>query len=114
MSKYKPGDEYYVECHTSFTYSNGEIITDVNEFNVICVKGNLYKMTIELKNLIVNNTSSNYLSCWIKYSGDDVSYGPGVRLMFEGDSGGWINNHYSDFFLTIEQRERNIKLEQLL
>jgi hypothetical protein len=57
---------YYVECHTSFTYSYGKIITDVDEFNVMYIKGNAYKMTIE---------HTDYISGWVKLEDDDNDYG---------------------------------------
>jgi hypothetical protein len=101
---------YYVECHTSFTYSYGKITTDVNEFDPIFIKGLVYKMTIE-------HTKSpgikDYLAGWVKYDTCN-NYGPGGRFMVEGDSNGWLKNHYTDFFLTPTQTEREIKLKEIL
>lgn len=101
---------YYVECHTSFTYSYGKITTDVNEFDPIFIKGLVYKMTIE-------HTKSpgikDYLAGWVKYDTSN-NYGPGGRFMVEGDSNGWLKNHYTDFFLTPTQTEREIKLKEIL
>ena len=97
---------YYVECHTSFTYSYGKITTDVNEFNVMYIKGNTYKMTIE------HNT--DYISGWIKCQDDDNDYGAGSRLMLYGKITPWITNDYTEFFLTPTQTEREKKLKELL
>jgi hypothetical protein len=96
---------YYVECHTSFTYSYGKIITDVDEFNVMYIKGNTYKITIE---------HTDYISGWVKLEDDDNNYGPGGRFMVEGDSNGWLKNHYTEFFLTPTQTEREQKLKEIL
>lgn len=98
-------DFYYVECHTSFTYNYGKITTNVNEFDAIFIKGNTYKMTIE--------KSKNYIAGWVKYGGNDTTYGPGGRFMIEGDSNDWIKSHYTDFFLTPTQTEREKKLKEL-
>ena len=95
---------YYVQCHTSFTYRYGKIKTDVNEFDAVFVKGLIYKMTIE---------KGKYIAGWVKYGTED-SYGPGGRFMVEGDSKGWLENHYTDFFLTPTQTEREQKLKEIL
>lgn len=105
MNRYKVGDEYYVECHTSFTYRNGKLIIG-DEFDDMCIKGFSYKMTIE-------QHDEYNLSCWIKYGSDD-SYGPGARFMFEGNSDNWVKYHYSDFFITLEQTKRDKKINELL
>jgi len=102
---------YYVECHKSFTYSYGKIITDVNEFNVMYIKGNVYKMTIE--HTIVSPTE-NYISGWVKLEDDDNDYGPGSRVMVEGKTNGWVPHDYTEFFLTPTQTEREKKLKELL
>lgn len=109
---------YYVECHTSFTYSYGKITTDVNEFNVMYIKGNVYKMTIE-QNLIRLRSArqrnhSDYISGWIKCQDDDNDYGSGSRHMVEGEINGWIPHYYTEFFLTPTQTEREKKLKELL
>ena len=96
---------YYVECHTSFSYSYGKVITDVNEFNVMYIKGNVYKMTIE---------HSDYISGWIKCQDDDNDYGSGSRHMVEGELNGWFPHYYTEFFLTPTQTEREKKLKELL
>lgn len=96
---------YYVECHTSFTYSYGKVITDVNEFNVMYIKGNVYKMTIE---------QGGYISGWIKCQDDDNDYGSGSRHMVEGELNGWVPHYYTEFFLTPTQTEREKKLKELL
>lgn len=96
---------YYVECHTSFSYSYGKVITDVNEFNVMYIKGNVYKMTIE---------HSDHISGWIKCQDDDNDYGSGSRHMVEGELNGWVTHYYTEFFLTPTQTEREKKLKELL
>jgi hypothetical protein len=96
---------YYVECHTSFTYSYGKIITDVDEFNVMYIKGNVYKMTIE---------HTDYISGWVKLEDDDNDYGAGSRFMLEGKLNGWVPHDYTEFFLTPKQTEREQKLKEIL
>lgn len=96
---------YYVECHTSFTYSYGKITTDVNEFNVMYIKGNVYKMTIE---------HTDYISGWVKLEDNDNEYGTGSRFMLEGKLNGWVPHDYTEFFLTPTQTEREKKLKEIL
>ena len=98
---------YYVECHTSFSYSYGKVITD-NDFNVMYIKGNVYKMTIE------NGVGSDHISGWIKCQDDDNDYGSGSRHMVEGELNAWVPHYYTEFFLTPTQTEREKKLKELL
>jgi hypothetical protein len=76
----------------------------------IFIKGLVYKMTIE-------HTKSpgikDYLAGWVKYDTCN-NYGPGGRFMVEGDSNGWLKNHYTEFFLTPTQTEREQKLKEIL
>ena len=105
---------YYVECHTSFTYNCGKITTDINDFDPIFIKGLVYKMTIEHTKSQTKSTGiKDYLSGWVKY-GPSNTYGPGARFMIGGNSNGWIKEHYTEFFLTPIQTEREQKLKEIL
>ena len=94
-------DISYVECHTSFKWKDGAISTDVNEFDVCFVKGQVYKLTME-----------NYNYCWIKYGGGE-NYGPGGRFTMNDEITIGTDN-YTNFFLTPTQTKRNQNLNKLL
>jgi hypothetical protein len=102
---------YYVECHTSFTYSYGygKITTDVDEFNVMYIKCNTYKMTI----MITTIEHTDYISGWVKIEDNDYRYGAGSRFMLEGKLNE-CDYDYTEFFLTPTQTEREQKLKEIL
>ena len=97
---------YLIECHTSFTYSNGNIVTDIDESNAMFVKGKFYKMMVE--------PPGKYLTGWIKYGNISEFYGPGIRFMIEGDLNESIKNNYVDFFYTPQQTKRNEIINDIL
>ena len=96
----------YVECHTSFTWKDGVISTDVNEFDVCFIKGQIYKLTKE---------HNSY--CWIKYVRGE-NYGPGGRFTMDNQITIGTDNLffpiYTNFFLTPKQTKRNQKLNKIL
>lgn len=98
--------KFKVKCKIPFGIISGKIVVDNNN---LFEKDKLYDAIVEN----FKNYKGSYKCIWIKYKDSDT-YGPGVRLMFEGNSNDWIKEHYAEYFYSIEQTKRDLKLEKLI